>query len=72
MKKIIFVVFCFAMLFAGLFYFSQNNPAQSEPSCTGPYRQPNGCDHYVCVGDDGKTFCQECCSNSACSVISCN
>ncbi len=70
MKKVLLIVLvfiCCAGSFIGLIHL-----AYSEPSCTGPFRQSNGCDHYVCVGDDGRSFCKECCSNQACSVISCN
>lgn len=67
MKKIVFVVFCCVGLLIGVVRL-----VHSEPSCAGPYRQSNGCDHYVCVGDDGRSYCQECCSSQACTVISCS
>jgi len=45
--------------------------AAAEPSCGLWNRQPNGCDDRVCVGDDGRTYCEEVCGTGPVTKIAC-
>lgn len=47
--------------------------ALADPSCIDWERQPNGCKQRVCVGDDGKSYCEELCpSDKTPRKIDCN
>ena len=42
----------------------------ADPACTS-IQQPDDSIYKVCVGDDGKTYCQTCVHN-VCSTVQCN